>query len=635
MIGFFPDPYEDELLFSVCSRYHQQAGYFSPSSSSRDLFGRKRVRMAPDLPCDLNVLIERLPIGHGYDIDRMIDQHTLLPFYSPFVPHQRALKTRKDMAEGRHHWLHLRLGVNTSKSKWEFLRYCASCVAADRQRYGETYWHRLHQVPGVEVCPVHTARLRNSAVPLRHSMGREPFVTAEEAIAEIVTVESDEPNPMLPAQLKIANDVAWLLAHPQPFGYMLGHRQRYIGSLFERGLSTYCGKLNTKNLTEQVVTYYSSEFLETLECRPRKWPRRSWVSELVSGSEHTHAPLHHLLLIQFLGLSVEAFLQLPESRLPFGKAPWPCLNRANGHFGKNLISQCRLAYTQRNGRKPRGIFTCSCGFSYSRVGPDVSESNRFVIDRYVTFGKEFKEKVQELLDEGRSIREIATQLNLAPRTLEKLVQRIRSKSTSVDRRGGKKRTLEETQRLRKLNRKLLLDALAERPDAGRCEIQRNLGAPYNWLYKNDRSWLYSHLPSRKPTTGPPARIDWDQKDLECVAAVRAEADKILTSPGRPVRISSTAIARNLRIIEIVSKRPEKIPLTVQALEEVAESIDDHVIRRILWVGKCYSEEGISPAPWQVGATAGLRWDQCKIPKFKTVIEEDVTQLSDQLCLRYA
>jgi hypothetical protein len=184
-------------------------------------------------------------------------------------------------------------------------------------------------------------------------------------------------------------------------------------------------------------------------------------------------------------------------------------------------------------------------------------------------------------------------------------------------------------------RRALLDALEKWRDAGRYEIRRRLGAPYHWLYFNDRAWLCTYLPPYKRAKGPPDRIDWNEKDIELVVAVRAEAEKVRAVPGRPVRVSSTIIARNLGVIEIVSKRPEKIPLTVQALQQIAESGDDYATRRLFWVGSCYREEGISPAAWQVGARAGLRWDQCKSPRFKPIIDEIVDQLRNQLSLRYA
>lgn len=637
MIGFFPEPYEDELFFSICSRYHVQAAYFSTRRTSQELFGQRRVRPAPDVPGHIGALIERLPKGHRHSVQRIIDDHTLLPVYGPFLSQQRLLRTRKEMAQNspRPISLHGALGINTTKFKWRALRYCPGCVEVDRELHGETYWHRLHQVPGVEVCPIHRAHLRNSAAPLRHSLGREVFVTAEQALAE-TTDSCDDANPILPAQLQIAEDVAWLLAHPQLEGYTLGHRQRYIGLLFERGLATYRGKLNTQNLTEQVVAYYSPEFLTALDCAPRDFSHRGWISELVSGSQHVHPPIHHLLILQFLGVPLKEFFELPESRLPFGKPPWPCLNRGSEHYGENNIWKYQLSFTQRNGRRPRGTFHCSCGFIYSRVGPDESESDRFIIDRYVQYGKTFKEKVKALLAEGCPKREIAKRLGVSLGTLEHLVWNMRSRAEPVDdRRGRKRRTYDENEKLRASNRKALLDALEKWPNAGRHEIHRRLGAAYYWLYCYDQPWLSTYLPKYKRSQGPPDRIDWNRKDLELIAAVRTEADRVRALQGRPVRVSSTIIARKLRIIEIVSKRPQKIPLTIQVLREVAESLDDYVIRRILWTEICYREEGISPGAWQVGARAGLRWDQCKTPKFKTVIDQVVTNLNDQLCLRYA
>ena len=36
-------------------------------------------------------------------------------------------------------------------------------AVADREKYGETYWHRKHQLPGVEICLEHRCRLENSS----------------------------------------------------------------------------------------------------------------------------------------------------------------------------------------------------------------------------------------------------------------------------------------------------------------------------------------------------------------------------------------------------------------------------------------------------------------------------------------
>src|SRR5712692_7659464 len=45
------------------------------------------------------------------------------------------------------------------------LRYCPACAAGERSRFGECYWHRLHQVPGALLCAEHDLLLEY--VPLR------------------------------------------------------------------------------------------------------------------------------------------------------------------------------------------------------------------------------------------------------------------------------------------------------------------------------------------------------------------------------------------------------------------------------------------------------------------------------------
>ena len=42
------------------------------------------------------------------------------------------------------------------------MRYCPLCAADERKNYGETYWHRLHQIYELPVCPVHKCFLVNT-----------------------------------------------------------------------------------------------------------------------------------------------------------------------------------------------------------------------------------------------------------------------------------------------------------------------------------------------------------------------------------------------------------------------------------------------------------------------------------------
>ena len=42
-----------------------------------------------------------------------------------------------------------------NKNGTRFLRYCPLCFKEDKQKYGEAYWHKAHQIRGVDVCNKH------------------------------------------------------------------------------------------------------------------------------------------------------------------------------------------------------------------------------------------------------------------------------------------------------------------------------------------------------------------------------------------------------------------------------------------------------------------------------------------------
>ena len=69
------------------------------------------------------------------------------------------------------------------------MRYCPLCASADRQRHGETYWHRKAQLAGVDICLEHSCRLEDSTVSLaveglRFKLIHAEFVIPQDTIAD-------------------------------------------------------------------------------------------------------------------------------------------------------------------------------------------------------------------------------------------------------------------------------------------------------------------------------------------------------------------------------------------------------------------------------------------------------------------
>src|SRR5260370_12863611 len=193
MIGSWPNPYPDELFYSICARFSERVRYSSKRSVVAELFGTDQAMACISLPSHLGYLVSQLPPYSNYDINRIIDQHTLLPYFAPFLPPQSSTRLRQDMSSNNGPALHMRAGLMASRvplAQW--LRFCPQGVEEDRRRLGECYWHRIHQAPGVEICLLHRVWVRNSSARARNAQTRYEFISAECAMCEALSKEIDE-----------------------------------------------------------------------------------------------------------------------------------------------------------------------------------------------------------------------------------------------------------------------------------------------------------------------------------------------------------------------------------------------------------------------------------------------------------
>src|SRR5205085_11862301 len=105
--------------------------------------------------------------------------------YSPFIPPKRLQDAKQDMQNPGANRIHARLGIIAGRyRRLERLRFCPSCVIEDRDKYGETYWHRLHQISGVEICPRHDIPLEQSNAPWIDRRCPSGVISAESIIQD-------------------------------------------------------------------------------------------------------------------------------------------------------------------------------------------------------------------------------------------------------------------------------------------------------------------------------------------------------------------------------------------------------------------------------------------------------------------
>ncbi|MCC8152303.1 MAG: TniQ family protein [Lachnospiraceae bacterium] len=186
MIPYFPEFYPDELVYSLFARLYVKCGYPAYRYCAEDLFFNPAVR--PDMEFINHLTPEaKESLLRNMPMEEVILKHTMFPYYGRFLPIVRKQKAFQSMMYMEGNYQNL-LPLPIGNGGGRYLRYCPACAERDRERYGETYWHREHQMAGVNICPVHGCHLIDSAVAI--SGKTSPMLTtAEEMVPLTIPAE--------------------------------------------------------------------------------------------------------------------------------------------------------------------------------------------------------------------------------------------------------------------------------------------------------------------------------------------------------------------------------------------------------------------------------------------------------------
>ncbi|WP_454018526.1 TnsD family Tn7-like transposition protein [Azospirillum sp. Marseille-Q6669] len=309
MLSYFPAPYPDELLYSLLARYHRHTCSVSPKGTLEDLFGNRNVRATVDLPGHLGALSRHLPPDRGLTPERLSAELTLFPYYIAFQPPTVVTAVLAALIHGRADGIHLRLGIAaTTVSAAPALRYCPACHTDALTRWGERFWRRVHQLPGVLVCPDHGVPLADSSVvpALGH---QHEFIAADDR-----TCGSESASPVWADDRKCR---AILLDIAQRSAVLLDGRRwgvnpadlttGYRHALIDRRLASANGRVDQLHLHDAFAAVFApacSALLELVDT--------TWLASIVRKHRHAFHPLHHILF----GLLLDRSAPVPKVTHP-------------------------------------------------------------------------------------------------------------------------------------------------------------------------------------------------------------------------------------------------------------------------------------------------------------------------------
>lgn len=512
MITFFPTPYTDELLYSVIARYHVRSGNNNFKATLQDLFNSTTVTAVVELPSNINRLISNLPIGAEFNAEELIYKHTMFPYVTAFITEDRAKRIYNYMSSDNGSKIYAELGLSNSCIKLNtYLRFCPDCVEEDIKLYGETYWHRIHQVADLNFCVKHKKALYNSTAAVRLK-NRQEYVNAVMEICvnsdkknfkpvEIIGIDNDEEHTshvfedLKNKSLIMGRDIDYLLNNKVEFKELNYFREFYIDRLVQNKLASGRNFIYQDELLSKFKSFWGETLLENLNCNFDSDKRHNWASTITRKHRKGFHPIQHLLFIKFLDINIEDIF-----------------------YSKEVFEVKRKNYIPKSEDEIK------------------KKRNRW------------QELIKMYPNESKSF--------------------IRNKDRTV----------------------------------------------YTWLHKYDTEWLNKNSPSRKTGNRKDQLIDWDKRDEEVLALVKAAVDEIKMSENKPERITVTLISKKINKVTLMQRNMERLPKTKEFLHYNIESLEEFQLRRVKWAIKELAKEG-DVKEWDVIIKAGLsKKYYCKLEK---------------------
>ena len=311
MLGYFPAPYEDELLYSIVARYALHTGLSSNQKAVvREVFSSSTAVAISDLPSRLQALVNNLQLVWPTDVKQIITSHTLAPIYLPFLSRTQATKVMQSMRSNTGGSIHTRAGIAASGIKPQvFFRYCPECIKIQFAEFGEYYWRRIHQLPSLSFCKEHSCKLESSPA-FFHPKEKHLFAAAEstrlDASATFVKLNEIE-----------------MLFHDRYAELLQSQQNRGFGpnrwSQFYRHIASHLGLLyKTRVQHREIKLLLENKWRKTsLELFVEGEQGTQWIVDIFRKHRKSFHPLRHLMVTSALvpQWSVNQIFEM-VSRLP-------------------------------------------------------------------------------------------------------------------------------------------------------------------------------------------------------------------------------------------------------------------------------------------------------------------------------
>jgi hypothetical protein len=559
VLEFIPRPEQDELLYSMVARGVEMAGRSAAPQMLAACTGSASGMVGVDLPCGIDRLLAALPDGGVVDGGggRYVDCHTMYPYM---------LRFGEPLTRARVHaaMLHkaARRPAKLGLMAWAFpsppcLRACTACIRADTAQVGMPWWRRVHQLPGVYVCPIHGMPLSRTTVPRLGMRGARGLIALDSTLVckPDVHPRSTARRAMFvsyaAASARLLDPDCSLQADPATLGGRL--RELLVDFRWRRAPSL----LDVAGLTRAFMSHPGIRpMLRAMQVEMTDEQLGTALNRLLYGHGTASHPLLVLIILQLTGDRLQDLEVVPDRR------PAPSAVQARCEQ-----PMCRVTGPIRVTPSPaarRPMATSGCALEGS---PDVG-CNNGLSPAGSPGSTEWDRSLIDLLSGGASVRAAARELGVAPVSVQRHARRLDVwRSKWVDR---PKLQLRAADRPRVLLERHRAAWLLYRQSAHRTikDLPRHAFNAYRYLMTHDRLWLTDNLPLCRPAVQ--ARVDWAARDKEMCGKARALIACGIGSGGLGV-LSPSSVGRALGAYSVVMANKERLPGLYELIRESRQS----------------------------------------------------------------
>ena len=475
-----PGTLPDETLFSRYVRHMTILG-MKEKDYLKLLFNRPRASIHPYL----TIGITKASQISEENAPKIYREQTLGRLFAYFMPHRSTDIYKAMLADNGNVAIRACRLVSFKETETLSLKFCPACAKEDMRKYGVSYWHRIHQVPGIEACPSHKVWLIHQVLPERPhiKLGLLPSTSVEPQCCSSLSYLFSKYIDTILREITNTDDSFIqenLLTKVRNHGYMLGNK-RFKRSELASDLYYFIKRL--KHNTTNLLPYSEGDF--------------RYLSYLLSGQVSQH-PFKHLIVGFWLNSTSEITHiskkknENIESLVAEEKLKLRC--RGLLKKGKSLSEISHLTGKSRCYLK---------GLAMKEKIPIICNPSA-VTDKVIS-------GIIDMASKGFHRKTIAQHFHISTGSVEQVISSV---SGLVE-----KRRLYKFESKRRRYKIQILRALQQEPLAIKQEIKKSCYAAFHWLYTHEKPWLNSTLPSpKKPQIR--SKINWEKRDIELAPKVR-------------------------------------------------------------------------------------------------------------------